>query len=148
MKIVKRSARARPQVSLVLLDWSVRESFQLLQYLGRQTAGREAFEVVVVEYYGRESPVLAAFHGAVDTWALLEMPSACYYHKHLMYNAGIVLARGEVVVFCDSDAMVRETFISSITTAFARTRGRCCIWTSFATRGATCIRSPTRRLRR
>jgi hypothetical protein len=118
MKIVKRSARAGPQVSLVLLDWGVRESFQLLHYLGRQTAGRETFEVVVVEYYGRESPALAPFHGAVDTWALLEMPSASYYHKHLMYNAGIVLARGEVVVFCDSDAMVRETFISSITTAF------------------------------
>lgn len=118
MKIVKRRARARPEISLVLLDWSVRESFQLLHYLGRQTAAREAFEVVVVEYYGRESPALAPFQGTVDTWALLEMPSSCCYHKHVMYNAGIVLARGEVVLFCDSDAMVRDTFISSIRTAF------------------------------
>ena len=55
----------------------------------------------------------------VDTWVLLEMPAACYYHKHLMYNAGLVLARGEVVVFCDSDAMVRERFLESVVTAFA-----------------------------
>jgi hypothetical protein len=36
-----------------------------------------------------------------------------------MYNVGLVLARGEVVVFCDSDAMVRERFIESVVTAFA-----------------------------
>jgi hypothetical protein len=118
MRVVKRSRRARPAVSLVLLDWSVRESFQLLHYLEQQTAARETFEVVVVEYYGCESLALAPFRETVDTWALLEMPAACYYHKHLMYNAGIVLARGEVVLFCDSDAMVRETFIESVARAF------------------------------
>jgi hypothetical protein len=35
-----------------------------------------------------------------------------------MYNVGMVLARGEVVLFCDSDAMVRERFIESVVTAF------------------------------
>jgi len=30
MKFLKRSARRNPKVSLILLDWSVRESFHLL----------------------------------------------------------------------------------------------------------------------
>src|SRR5262249_5758853 len=47
-------------------------------------------------------------------------PVGCYYHKHLMYNAGLVLSCGDIVVFCDSDAMVRETFVRSVLEAFRR----------------------------
>ena len=53
MKFIKRSARTRPRVSLILLDWSVRESFHLLHYLARQDVPRDDFEVLVVEYYSR-----------------------------------------------------------------------------------------------
>ena len=119
MKLLKRRRRQTAQVSLVLLDWSVRESFHLLHYLGEQTVARDAFEVIVVEYYDRVSSAVIPFREMVDTWVLLEMPRPCYYHKHLMYNVGLVLARGEVVLFCDSDAMVREGFLESVVTAFA-----------------------------
>jgi hypothetical protein len=118
MRVVQRRERREAVVSLVLLDWSVRETFQLLHYLAQQTAPRECFEVIVVEYYGREAPALAPWASFIDTWLLLEMPARCYYHKHLMYNAGLVLAQGEVVLFCDSDAMVRETFLGSVIAAF------------------------------
>jgi hypothetical protein len=46
------------------------------------------------------------------------MPPECYYHKHVMYNAGIVFSRGDVVAFADSDAMVRPVFIETILKAF------------------------------
>jgi hypothetical protein len=94
MKFVKQSGRTRPKVSLIILDWSVRESFHLLHYLARQDVPRDAYEVLVIEYYSRVSDALRTFEGEVDTWLLLEMPEDCYYHKHLMYCAGIVLARG------------------------------------------------------
>jgi hypothetical protein len=119
-RFLKESARAKPKVSLILLDWSVRESFHLLHYLARQDVPRDWFEVVVIEYYSRESEAIRKFAAEVDTWLLLEMPPECYYHKHLMYNAGIVLARGEICVICDSDAMVKPTFIRSILEAFER----------------------------
>ena len=120
MKIIKRSSRTAPKVSLILLDWSVRESFHLLHYLSKQNVNRDKFEVIVVEFYSRESEAVRKFEEQVDSWVLLEMPDDCYYHKHLMYNAGIVLASGEIVVICDSDAMVRETFISSIIGEFEK----------------------------
>lgn len=118
MRFLKSSARASPKLSLILLDWSVRESFHLLHYLARQDVPREQFEVVIVEYYARESEAIRQFAGEVDTWLLLEMPESCYYHKHLMYNAGIVLARGEICVICDSDAIVGPGFIGAIVAAF------------------------------
>ena len=120
MKFIKRSTRHDPKVSLILLDWSVRESFHLLHYLGRQSVDRDQFEVVFIEYYSRQSERLREFAEEVDTWVLLEMPDSCIYHKHLMYNCGFVFCRGEIVVICDSDAMVKESFIKTIIGEFEK----------------------------
>ena len=46
------------------------------------------------------------------------MPRDCLYHKHLMYNAGIVVAHGDILMIGDSDAMVRPGFIAAILEAF------------------------------
>lgn len=120
MRFVKRSTRVKPKISLILLDWSVRESFHLLHYLGRQTVDRDQFEVVFIEYYSREAEPLKQFAEQVDTWLLLEMPEDCIYHKHLMYNCGIVFCHGEIVTICDSDAMVRDSFIQTIIHEFEK----------------------------
>lgn len=46
------------------------------------------------------------------------MPEECYYHKHLMYNVGIVLAREEICLICDSDAMVGGGLVRAIVDVF------------------------------
>ncbi len=120
MKFIKQSRRLSPKVSLILADWSVRESFHLLHYLAQQTVPRDQFEVIVIEYYDRVSEAVRKFEHEVDTWMLLEMPAACYYHKHLIYNAGIVVARGDIIVIVDSDAMVKPSFIEAILSNFGR----------------------------
>jgi hypothetical protein len=120
MRILKQSSRPDPKVSLILLDWGVRESFHLLHYLKTQTVPRDQFEVIVVEYYDHVSEAVRKFESEVDTWLLLQMPKDCYYHKHLMYNAGIISSKGKILMIGDSDAMVRATFVERIITSFER----------------------------
>jgi GT2 family glycosyltransferase len=125
--IVNREPPTGVDVSLVLLDWSCRESPHFLDCLAEQNVDRERYEIIWIEYYQREWPALrermdrAAVSGRtppVDVWAVLGMDLGLCYHKHAMYNAGILLARGRVVCFADSDALVRPTFIESIINAF------------------------------
>lgn len=123
MKFIKQSRRAQPKVSLILLDWSVRESFHLFDYLSRQDVDRDLFEVIIIEYYSRASEAIRPFEDQIDSWLLLEMPEDCYYHKHLMYNAGIIAAKGDICVICDSDAMVKDGFIRTIITEFENNSG-------------------------
>lgn len=118
---------ANPKVSLVLLDWNCRESFHSLDYLAEQDVPRSDYEIVWVEYYGLRAKEIdrrmdaAAAKGApppVDTWVVMDIPDALYYHKHLMYNVGIARARGDIIVICDSDAMFEPSFIRTIVESF------------------------------
>jgi hypothetical protein len=119
--------RGSPEVSIVLLDWSCRESFHILDYLAHQTVPREQYEVIWIEYYDRRAPQIEqmlrksrAFGKApaVDRWVIMGVPKETYYHKHLMYNAGIMLSRGEIVAICDSDAIAKESFVETIIKCF------------------------------
>jgi|GEM_PF-997204 len=124
--LFKYQAANRPKVSLILLDWSCRESFHILHYLNNQTVARDKFEIIWIEYYSREAKGIiealdkegSSARPALDRWISLEMPEELYYHKHLMYNAGIALSRGEIIVICDSDSIVNPTFIETIQKSF------------------------------
>jgi hypothetical protein len=116
-----------PRVSIVLLDWSCRESFHVLDYLAEQTVPRESYEVIWIEYYSRQAPQInralekCRIDGKpplVDQWVVMGVPDNVYYHKHLMYNVGILLSKGRLVVICDSDAILRSTFVESIVRSF------------------------------
>jgi len=113
-------------LSIVLVDWSCRESFHILDHLARQQWPRERFEVIWVEFYdARPAGIERRMAGArraeapapVDLHVLLEAPRDVHYHKHLMYNVGIGLAAGRYVCICDSDAIVVDRFVGSIVEA-------------------------------
>ncbi|HEY4138783.1 MAG TPA: hypothetical protein VGN65_10040, partial [Casimicrobiaceae bacterium] len=120
MKFFKRKPRMRARVSFILLDWSVRESPHIIHYLRDQTVDPDEIEVIYLEFYDRAFEGLRAYDDRVDIWAALEMPRDVYYNKHLMYNAGIVLASGDIVVVCDLDALVRPGFVERIIRGFDR----------------------------
>jgi hypothetical protein len=112
-------------VSVILLDWGVRESFHSIRYLNEQSVPREQYELIWVEFYDRKPKEL--WHWVeteglpvLDTWLVMGYPNNTHYHKHRMYNAGIVLAQGQICVFCDSDAIFLPTFIDSIVKGFAQ----------------------------
>lgn len=128
MQFLRRNnSETPPRVSFVLLDWSVRESLHTLDYLADQDVDRDKYEILWIEYYEHVHPelkdrvTLASLIDEpppVDSWIAMGMPSDVCHHKHLMYNVGLLTARGELVCFCDSDAMMRPRFVRSILDAF------------------------------
>ena len=127
--VFENTSLKNPLVSIVLLDWSVRESYHVLDYLNNQTIQREQYEIIWIEYYDKrpreiETKLKECIDSGkppiVDKWIVMEMPHNVYYHKHLMYNVGIVVSRGSIVTFMDSDAVVRPTFVESIIKSFKK----------------------------
>ncbi len=123
MDILFENIVSAPVVSIVLLDWSCRESFHILDYLSEQTVPRGQYEVIWIEYYDRRSAeikkridesIKLGKPPVVDKWIVMDMPKDVYYHKHLMYNIGIVAGKGKIVTICDSDAIVKPSFVGSI----------------------------------
>ena len=124
----RRPAAAKaPAFSFVLLDWSCRESFHSLDYLAEQTVDRDDYEIIWIEFYQRRAAELdkkLADYSArgrpapIDLWTIIGMDRSLYYHKHLMYNIGIVQSRGDIVVICDSDAMFPPDFVETVITTF------------------------------
>lgn len=119
--------RPRPnaRVSVILLDWGVRESFHSLHYLNRQSAPRDRYDLIWIEFYDRrpvglqEAVEKAGGDGPVlDKWIVLGYGPEVCFHKHRMYNVGILAADGDICVICDSDAIFEPTFIDRIVRAF------------------------------
>jgi len=126
MKLFIHNKARHPEISVILLDWSVRESFHSLHYLNNQTFPRDKYELIWIEFYDREAPQLQHHADSfkndlfVDKWIILRNTKDTYYHKHFMYNVGIALAEGKICVISDSDAMYQPTFLTSIHKAFER----------------------------
>lgn len=127
METAFRNEIKKPLVSLILLDWSCRESFHSLRYLNQQTVARDTYEILWIEYYSRKAPQIASEikedeekrkPPVIDQWIILGMPDNVCYHKHLMYNVGIVKSKGDIIVICDSDAIFPPTFVATIIESF------------------------------
>lgn len=109
------SREARPRVSVILLDWSVREYYQSLHFLHEQDVPRDHYELIWVELYDRVAPI--AMEKA--DWVITCNQSG-NYHKHIGYNVGLLHARGEIVTVCDSDAVFPQDFIASSLRTFEK----------------------------
>ncbi len=119
----------KPVVSIILLDWSCRESFHILNYLSNQTIPRKQYEIIWIEYYGRRPSAIESglkkcerLHKPpnIDKWIVMDIQNNVYYHKHLMYNIGIVAGKGKIITICDSDAIVKPTFVEAIIKSFEK----------------------------
>lgn len=107
-----------PKVSIILLDWSVRERFQALEWLPRQNVPRTDYELIWIELYDRVVP---------EALELADVVITCHqqgqYHKHIGYNIGLLQAKGQIITICDSDAVFPPDFVASILNSFHLTEG-------------------------
>jgi hypothetical protein len=115
----------KPKISVILIDWGVRESFHSLEYLNRQTADRRDYELIWLEFYDHKPEALqrlvANGDRMLDKWYVLGYPNDFIYHKHRLYNIGILAAQGDICVICDSDAIFQPTFIDKLIQALTDT---------------------------
>jgi len=105
----RKQPTRRPRVSIILLDWSVREHFQALDWLAVQDVSRDDYELIWIELHDRVAPEALAGADIVAT-----LGQKGLYHKHKAYNQGVLLASGEIVTVCDSDAVFPPDFVRSI----------------------------------
>ncbi len=109
-----RPATSGPvKVSLILLDWSCRESYHALDWLAKQDVPRAQFEVIWVELFDRVAPEVMEKADVVITCHQRGL-----YHKHAGYNVGLLHSSGQTITVCDSDAIFPPDFVSSIIRAF------------------------------
>lgn len=122
--------RPRPgcRLSIILLDWGVRESFHSLHYLNQQTAPRDQYEIIWLEFYQRKPAKLREMvfrNGSdsplVDQWIVAGYDDATIFNKHRLYNLGILMSGGEYCVICDSDAIFTPNFVAKVLEGFAQT---------------------------
>jgi hypothetical protein len=114
------------KLSIILLDWGARESFHSLRYLNEQTVDRSRYELIWIEFFDHQPAALLdavrsseeAGQPLLDKLVVMNHPRDFLFHKHRMYNLGIVLSEGEICVICDSDAMFAPTFIERVLEAF------------------------------
>lgn len=125
--IFNNSNNIFPKVSIILLDWSCRESFHILHYLNKQTVPRDRYEIIWIEYFDKKANEIESWiekchrynkPPVLDKWLIMDLPDKIYYHKHLMYNIGIIVSKGTILTICDSDAIVSPTFIETIVRFF------------------------------
>jgi hypothetical protein len=122
--------RPRPgcKVSIILLDWGVRESYHSLEYLNRQTVERSEYELIWLEFYDRKPDGLreavasmGADGPALDKWIVAGYSQDYIYNKHRLYNLGILASAGEICVICDSDAIFTPTFVEKVIAGLTET---------------------------
>jgi hypothetical protein len=77
-----------------------------------------------VEFYDHRPDGLVEMVGCsdsppvLDRWISLGYPREMMYHKHRLYNVGLLASRGDVCVICDSDAIYSPTFVASLIKAY------------------------------
>ena len=117
--INKPSNIDNPLVTFVLLDWNCRENFYALDWLNRQSVSRTTFELIWIDLYYRVAEEALQKADAVVTCHQKGM-----YHKHKGYNIGVLLAKGKIVIICDSDAVFPENFVRTVIDNYGMAEGK------------------------
>lgn len=120
-ELVCRRAQPGCRLSIILLDWGVRESFHTLHYLNQQTAPRDQYEIIWLEFYRRKPLKLQDMvfrHGTerplIDQWLVAGYGDDIIFNKHRLYNLGLLMAQGHYCVICDSDAIFTPNFVARV----------------------------------
>lgn len=118
MVVHKDAGPASPRLSIILLDWGVRERFTTLDWLLAQNVPKDQYELIWIELFDRVIPEVIEKADLV-----INCNQRGKYHKHKGYNIGVLRSRGDLVCICDSDAVFPPDFVESVFRAFGTDGG-------------------------
>lgn len=129
MKVIfENSGVTSPEVSIILPGGNSPEELYSLYYLNNQKVLREKYEIIYIGYYSeysleyieklKEYESLSK-HPVIDKWIVMEISDDMYYHKHLIYNTGIIASKGKVITFFKPGLIVDSTFVESVIELFS-----------------------------
>ncbi len=66
MNILFDSGINKPRISLILLDWTCRESFHIFEYLSKQSVTKYNYENIWIECYQIQDPEIEEIHNLYE----------------------------------------------------------------------------------
>lgn len=105
---------SNPAISIVMVDGSFRESFHSIRFFCSQTLPADQYELLWVEYYDRVNPALRAEIERFPQARLITVGQSGSYQPSQCFNAGIVAARGEVLVIPDADLVAERDLLEQV----------------------------------
>lgn len=106
------NAKARPAISVIMVDGSFRESFHAVDFLASQTF--DDFELRWVEYYDDVDPVLQRKLAGHSNFHAVTLDRSGVYHSSYCFNAGIRASTAELLVITDGDVAVESDFLQGV----------------------------------
>ena len=110
------------KLSIIILDWNVRESYHTLKYLNNQSIPRDQYEIIWVEFYKKKID-----EEGIDKHIILGNEDSVFYHKHQMWNMGVQKSEGEIVCLADSDAIYTRDFVKTVLEFFDKNKEKSCL---------------------
>ena len=97
-----------------MADGSYRPHFAIIDSLAKQTFPSNEFELLWVEYYDKVKQELVEKVNQQPNFRIITLEEKGTYHSSYCFNAGIVEARGELLVIPDADVLVEKEFLKTI----------------------------------
>ena len=98
------------KISVVMIDGGFRENVHSAKYFSNQDFSSGEYEVIWVEFYDKANQQVAN----LDNVKVIELKKSGTYHSSYCFNAGIVAAKGEIVVLPDADQIVDRDFLQRV----------------------------------
>lgn len=98
------------KISVVMVDGGFRENVYSAKYFSNQDFPSDEYEVIWVEFYGKANQQVVD----LENVKVIELNRSGIYHSSYCFNAGIVAAKGEIVVIPDADQIVGRDFLQRV----------------------------------
>lgn len=98
------------KISVIMIDGGFRDNAFSAKYFAEQDFPAEDYEIIWVEYFNKVNLEL----DKSDTLQKITLNREDEYHSSFCFNAGIEMAKGELLVIPDADQIAKPDFLKTV----------------------------------